>query len=244
MTRSTLAVTLETLMFRSAEGGSVNSGGGGKRETLIVARSTRRSRKLRRPWSRSMSDRTRASSRSMLRISLTLVAFSSSDRRLCSLRRALLCWASRSMKSSLTSSLPRSWSRSLPSASRRPRAARNWSCGTRRVMEARRSSSLPDRDICSTKPPRLSAMTRAWAAASWTASTSREMKAVEMTLRSAVSNVAAVVSAPGSAFLAAAAAGAGAAMGSAGSAKAAMDSSEEPNAAQPPGSRPRDSLRP
>ena len=99
----------------------------------MLASATRRSKNASCPASRSISERTRESSRSTVSTSLTEFARSSSASKLSSLRCSPRSCASRSMERPVTSSWP---SRSLwtsPSAWMRSTAVKNESPGTRTV---------------------------------------------------------------------------------------------------------------
>ena len=133
-----------------------------------------------------MFDLTLLSSRSMVRISLTVAVLPNRDRRLSSSRRELFKRASRSMNLSDTSSDPRSLLRTLPTDSMRSTAEENWAWGTRMVILPWRPSSSPEMFRFSTNPPRLSAISRIWTVAASTNSTSRNSDAVDMIIRWAV----------------------------------------------------------
>ena len=181
-----LSSTLGVSTLRVPAGGSGKRFGGSERVTVMAARATRRSRKFSWPWDRSMSDLTRANSLSIASTSLTAEALSNSANRLFSSRSALSRRAFRSMNLSDTSSEPWVVSWTLPKPSICSNTGENSVCGTRTVIVARCRSGPPPLVRCSTKPPALSAMVRTRAAASWTASTSRDTEAVEITFRSAI----------------------------------------------------------
>ena len=140
----------------------------------MVARLTRRSRKLSCPCTCSSSVLMRESSRSMVSISLTFSARSRSDKRLSSSRAALLSRASRSMNRSVTSSDPAFSFSTLPSNFMRSNTLKNSGWGILMVIVDCWRSSTPVLVSCSTNPPTLSAIVLTWTAAEGTSSTSNE----------------------------------------------------------------------
>ena len=173
-------------MESTAVGGSVTKPRGGMSETVMVARATRRSRKLSEPCSRSIWVRMRISSPSTTRISETVLARSRSSRRRPSSRVRLRSCASRSTNWAVTSCELTFSPKTSPRALTRSMAVKNSPWGTRMTTKPSASSAEPERESCSTKPPRVSAICRTDSVAGRTSSTRIVSEAFWITRRSSI----------------------------------------------------------
>ena len=157
-TRLIASLTSPTSTPYDAEGGSVRIADGVNNDSESVASETRRSRKFNCPCRRSISDRIRVSSRSIISTSETLRASCSRASRLSSSHTALVSRASRSMNCSVTSCASRFSLSTSPRRRIRSSAVKNSSCGTRIVISAKPSASSPSIERFSTNPPSNSAV--------------------------------------------------------------------------------------